>query len=248
MDLKDITFTIPVRIESTDRLNNLNYIVEFLLHNFDTNIIVYENGPAQVYENKRQIKHIFEQNNNALFHRTKYLNHMARLATTNYIANYDCDVFFPVKQIVRAYQILVNNETDGIFPYDGLFVNVPKNVPPLTYNVDGLNPNDYSNFGKNSMGGAIFWNKKVFMDGGMENEHFVSWGCEDWERLNRFTKLGYRIGRVKGPLYHITHSRNQNSSEENPHYQNNEVEFHKVNNMTKEQLQAYIKTWPWLFQ
>ena len=40
-DLKDITFTIPVRIDTPDRLYNINYTVEFLLRNFNNNIIVY---------------------------------------------------------------------------------------------------------------------------------------------------------------------------------------------------------------
>ena len=46
-DLTDITFTIPVRIDSHQRHDNLNYILNYLKNNFETNIIVYENGPAQ---------------------------------------------------------------------------------------------------------------------------------------------------------------------------------------------------------
>ena len=51
-DLKDITFTIPVRIDTPDRLYNINYTVEYLLRNFDTNIIIYENGPEPKYNNR----------------------------------------------------------------------------------------------------------------------------------------------------------------------------------------------------
>ena len=43
-DLKDITFTIPVRIDSKDRFDNIHYIIDYLTANFDTNIIVFENG------------------------------------------------------------------------------------------------------------------------------------------------------------------------------------------------------------
>lgn len=252
-DLSEITFTIPVRIDSTDRKENLICIINYLLQGGATNIIIYENGPEInkfVYDDKR-VK-IIREVNNGPFHRTQYLNKMAKLATTKLIANYDCDVMFPYKQLHKAYDILLNDEADIVFPYDGLFVNIPrillKDRTSCVHeaNVEELNPNDYPNFGKNSMGGALFWKRDVFVKGGMENENFISWGAEDWERVRRFTKLGYRFGRVKGPLYHIDHSRTQDSNESNPYYQRNVTEFQKVDAMSKEQLESYIKTWPWL--
>ena len=252
--LSEITFTIPVRIDSTDRYENLICIINYLLLAGANNVIIYENGPVInkfTYDHK-YVKIVREQNN-GLFHRTKYLNKMAKLATTNFIANYDCDVMFPFKQLYKAYDVLLKNEVDIIFPYDGLFVNIPRSLlkpGSKVYeqsNVESLKPEDYPNFGKNSMGGAIFWNKKVFVEGGMENENFISWGAEDWERFKRFTKLGYRIGRIKGPLYHVEHTRTQDSNESNPHYHRNVAEFQKVDTMDKAQLQEYVKTWPWLY-
>ena len=41
-DLKDCTFIIPIRIESTDRLRNVITVLCYLNYNFDTNIIVKE--------------------------------------------------------------------------------------------------------------------------------------------------------------------------------------------------------------
>lgn len=249
-DLKDITFTIPVRIDSKDRFDNIHYIIDYLTANFDTNIIVFENGPKQNLNLDKSIKYVFIENTGS-FHRTKYLNDMAKLAETKFIANYDCDVTFPVKQVLKAYNLLQENAVDFIYPYDGLFVNIVRatlDSEITNFNMDpaGLNPERYQNFGRNSMGGALFWNKKSFVEGGMENEKFVSWGCEDWERFHRFTKLGYRVGRVKGPLYHISHSRTQESNETNPFYQQNLIEFQKVDKMDKNALTEYIKTWPWL--
>lgn len=252
--LDNITFTIPVRIDSKDRYENLICIINYLLGAGAVNIIIYENGPEInkfVYDHKF-VKIIREQNSGP-FHRTKYLNKMAKMATTELIANYDCDVMFPYKQLHKAYDILVNDEADIVFPYDGLFVNIPrtlmhnKSCVEEKANVEDLNPDDYPNFGKNSMGGALFWKKKVFMEGGMENENFISWGAEDWERIKRFTKLGYRLGRVKGPLFHIDHSRTHDSNESNPYYQRNVIEFQKVDRMSKEELKEYIKNWPWLY-
>ena len=42
IDLKDVTFIIPARIEHKDRINNLIIITENLLNNFDCKIIICE--------------------------------------------------------------------------------------------------------------------------------------------------------------------------------------------------------------
>lgn len=251
-NLKDVTFTIPVRIDSQDRVNNINYILDYIYTNFDTNVIIFENGPKQVLQLKKENLIYRYTQDNSPFHRTKYLNDMAKLAKTDYIANYDCDVIFPVKQVLKAYSLLKDNKVDFVYPYDGLFVNITKHaldneITNFNFDPVDLNPEKYQNFGKNSMGGALFWNKKAFIDGGMENEKFVSWGCEDWERFHRFTKLGYKVGRIKGPLYHINHSRTQDSNENNPFYPQNLAEFQKIDKMDVSSLKEYMKTWPWLY-
>ena len=40
LDLKDVTFTIPVRIESEDRKRNLKTVIQYMVHHLDTNIII----------------------------------------------------------------------------------------------------------------------------------------------------------------------------------------------------------------
>ena len=81
---------------------------------------------------------------------------------------------------------------------------------------------------------------------GLENENFISWGYEDWERIRRVEKLGGTIGRVKGVLYHLTHNRNSNSSSSNPFYQFNGQEYNKIKSMDKEKLQKHISDWSWI--
>ena len=48
-DLKQVTFIIPIRIESEDRLRNVITSVAFLLNNFDTNIIIKEVDKTSVF-------------------------------------------------------------------------------------------------------------------------------------------------------------------------------------------------------
>ena len=49
-DLKDCTFIIPIRIESTDRLRNVITILCYLNSNFDTNIIVKEVDKESIFD------------------------------------------------------------------------------------------------------------------------------------------------------------------------------------------------------
>ena len=98
-----------------------------------------------------------------------------------------------------------------------------------------------------SIGGAIFFNKKSYINAGMENETFKSWGGEDDELLHRFTKLDYNITRTDGYLLHLVHDRGEFSQKRHIHYNNNIKELEKIGSMTKIQLSNYIKTWEWRY-
>ena len=91
----------------------------------------------------------------------------------------------------------------------------------------------------------MFFNKKSFISAGMENENYISYGPEDWERPIRFQTLGFKIERLDGNLYHINHWNGKNSSEDNPYYHHNNQEFEKIKKMNKQELQEYIKMWKW---
>ena len=62
------------------------------------------------------------------------------------------------------------------------------------------------------VGGAFLANLKSYIDAGLENESFYGWGLEDGERYYRWENLGYKIKRVSGPLFHLSHSRGMNSA------------------------------------
>ena len=94
--------------------------------------------------------------------------------------------------------------------------------------------------------GAIFLNRKDFIQAGMSNEHITSWGPDDAEQKKRMEILGYSMVRVAGPLFHLWHPRGINSS-----YGNQEErlrlteEYLKVASSGKVELQQYISTWGW---
>jgi hypothetical protein len=95
-------------------------------------------------------------------------------------------------------------------------------------------------------GGSVFWNRQKFIEVGMENENFLSWGPEDQERVERCMKLGYKWARVQGPLYHLEHARLQNSGDGHRFAKQNDEEFEKVKRFSPDELRSYIKGWSWI--
>lgn len=250
--LKDCTFTIPVLYDHNDRKQNLDLSVCMIQKSFDTNIIVGEQGGRRFeYMSKYCKYHSFDDVKE--FHRTKMLNDMAMMAETEIIANWDCDVIIPPMQIYLTCEA-IRNGAEMVFPYDGRFARFErlhwfkKIERHLDIGIIGNAPLK----GKNdtpvpvtSVGGAVFFNKESFIDGGLENENMISFGPEDVERSDRFKLLEYNVQRVGGCLYHISHWCGPNSSTKNPHFRANHVEIQKIRQMTKNQLREYVDSWPW---
>lgn len=219
-NLRDVTFLIPIRLDSIIRIENLVATIRFLKSNFCTNIIVLE---ADTYNNNilehilpRSVKYVFIKDNDPIFFRTHYLNIMTKMAKTEFVAIWDADVIVPKNQLVDSVNSLRLHFSDVALPYDGRFVEVTScvrdyyieqpNIKLLTSNIEKM----YLPYGMNMYGGAILVNKKKYMECGMENEKFYGWGPEDQERIERMRRKGCFIYRSKGILFHMTHPRNLN--------------------------------------
>src|SRR5215217_244826 len=89
IDLKDCTFVIPVSYDHRDRKVNLDISVCLLQRDFDTNVIVGEQGGNKFKYTSSFAKYVrfgFRH-----FHRTRMLNEMITASQTDYISNWDCD-------------------------------------------------------------------------------------------------------------------------------------------------------------
>lgn len=251
LDLRDVTFTIPVYIDHRHRRENLELSVAILLDSFETNIVVGEQGSLQVGYMKARTGFVHFSSMQH-FHRTKMLNDMAREATTPIVVNWDADVFIPPIQILLAAERIRSGE-DMVYPFDGRFARVPRvwhSPLKVARDVGIFGDNQFS--GKNgkplpttSVGGAIMFNRESFLNGGGENENMISFGPEDWERNFRFKALGYTVSRVTGCLYHLDHWCGPNSSTRNPFFKNNHAELDRMRAMTPAELEEYVGTWHW---
>lgn len=255
IDLRDVTFTIPLRYDTDDRIKIFNATMTFLNTQFATTVIVCEEdteprfrGLASRYPNCR---YFFEQTDSPLFHRTKLLNQMTLWATTPYIVNYDVDCVMPVNQYQDAVNQLRVGQADVLTGFTSHTWNVPRQLHDRIMHTGDISwLNTYmcicANTADIAMGGIVWWNRQKFIDAGMENENFVSWGPEDQERVYRAQKLGFKYGRVDGTLFHLEHRRLQNSWMNHRLFQQNESEFEKIKAMSEEQLRAYVDSWSWV--
>lgn len=256
-DLRGVTFTIPVAYDHLHRKQNLELNICMLQRDFNTNIIIGEQGanPKFAYMQEYcRYRHFFGMKE---FHRTKMLNEMALMSTTEIIVNWDADVFLPPLNILLAVESMVpvcsRESADVVYPYDGLFARVPRTwFKPLEKMLDlGIFqntkfPGTSAHDDTRSVGGAVFFNKKVFMKGGMENEKMISYAPEDRERFLRFTTLGYNIKRINGPIYHLDHWRGPNSSSANIHFKKNHKLYEEQKKLNREELLEEISWWPWM--
>lgn len=221
MDIKDLTFLIPVRVDSIIRIENLLMSVKCILQNFETNIMVleasdYENGILRKLLDKR-VQYMFVEDKDSVFYRTKYLNIMTRKSATPFVGIWDTDVIIPKEQIIDSIEKL-REGYEIAYPYDGHFYDTSdiirelyfrkKHISVLLKNKDKME----LIYGNKMKGGAMFVNKRAYMEAGMENEKFYGWGSEDFERYERWKILEYNIYCSNGCLFHLTHSRGNNST------------------------------------
>ena len=261
VDLSNATFIIPLRIESADRMRNIITLLCFLLGNFDTNIIVKEVDSEPVFEknvlpqikefigNDINLVHIFEKSDDPVFYRMHILNEMLAMSKTDVVINYDCDVLMPVETYVNAYESILNGTCDVVYPYGN--GNFQKQVHVTDEIVSDFLNNDFdlsildksSQVSTSDFGWVQFFNRSVYIEGGMENENFRGSSPEDKERFFRFTTLEYKVGRIDNWIYHLEHSRGANSWPEsirgNPYMAQNFEVWNHLQTLNKQKLKEY---------
>jgi hypothetical protein len=263
VDLSNATFIIPIRIESSDRLRNVITTTAFLLEKFNTNIIIKEVDSESIFQRDAlpilneildieiTVNHIFEKSDEPLFHRQKVLNEMIAEANTKIVINYDCDVLLPLNSYLNAYQLIFDNVYDVVYPYgNGMYqyqVQATDDVVSYflqTSDFDYLK--DHSKIHTSDFGWVQFFDRQVYIDGGMENENFKAYAPEDKERFYRFSALGYNVGRIDDYVYHLEHSRGENSWFSNPYMKENLDLWELIQKLNKQQLIDYYSSQPYL--
>ena len=186
----------------------------FLLDNFDTTVMVKEVDEQSrfVMEPLPQILefcdtidglvHSFEHTTAPTFHRQRVLNDMIMEAKTEIVVNYDCDIILPVESYLSAYNSILDNEADVVYPYgDGEYQYrvmaddelvseflsndfdhsiLRRSLPSMMLSMDSVSSLTVRFTSK------VVWKMRTFV-----------YALEDVERFYRFTTLGYSVGRIE---------------------------------------------------
>ncbi|HLR38036.1 MAG TPA: galactosyltransferase-related protein [Chitinophagaceae bacterium] len=254
IDLRDVTFLIPIRIDSESRLENLYIVTQYIYKFFRTSVLIGESDSSSKIDPlllPPNCKLFYRKDNNRLLHRTMLNNYLIKKAQSSIIVIHDTDVVLPLDQIIQATNLIRDTNTAMVSPYSGELFNVDnlfkvmfgKLLDPLFFT---LNRNKFYVSAKRAWGGSTFLSKTMYRNAGLENENISSWGPEDVERTKRLMRLDYKVKRVDGPLFHLPHERKENSG-----YEDQEIyfrlmeEYLSICNMEKNDLENYIQHWAW---
>lgn len=252
LDLRDVTVLVPFRADSADRKRNLRWIISFLLKHADTTVLIGEDkaGPSDVAdalgpELAARCRHLHLTGNDTPFtHKAHLLNRMVEAAETPIVALHDTDVVVDPVQYALARDA-VRGGAAMAFPYNGLFFWIlGREVHRFGHTLSAAPLNAvcprFPLMHRDSPGGGAFFDRAALLAAGGYNERFVSWGYEDDEIVERLRRLGLRVERVPGPLYHLEHARPENSTDRNPFIDANKAELERIQAMDADALRAEI--------
>ena len=254
-----LSFLMPCRIESSDRLRNVISSVGYLAKNFpDCKIIIQEVDKQSVFREKviphltnlfgkypENISHRFEESKEAFFHKTRILNDLLLAADTDIVFNYDVDVVYPLSSYSTAYNMISQGGYDAVYTFGcGIYQWAVQynDVVFRDFLKSGLDTSvldSNSRLSPSVMGWGQMIKRQVQIDAGLWNENFISWGAEDCEFHYRIPALGYKVGRINDFVYHLDHSRTFNSHYNNPKFMDNHNLWQTIRTWDKETLVKY---------
>lgn len=267
IDLSNCTFIIPIRIDSKDRTRNITTVLCYLLKTFNTRVILKEVDAKPLVEEYvmeqigefldedeiTNLTYVFEQSDNPEFHRMKILNEMLDQVKTDVVSNYDCDALLKPEICIEAVKLIAEKNYDLVYPYEigdyqyQIFTTdeIVSDFINRDFNFSILEKK--SNIYRSEFGHVQFLKTKSYINGGMENENFISWSPEDKERHYRFKTLGYNVGRIQHSyVYHLEHFRGYNSSFSNPYIVKNNELWEYLQTLTQKQLERYYQSQKYL--
>jgi hypothetical protein len=190
------------------------------------------------------IKYVFEKAESEIFHRTKFLNKMLMMTKTPVVINYDIDILLEPYVYKKCTDKILNG-IDLIYPYfwgdsqRRVFYN-GRNKLKIFLDLTKLIPEEYD-ICRSEYGHCQFFNRNSYINGGMENENFISYAPEDQERGYRFKTLGYKVEWSNDHVYHMEHTRGNNSSSNNIMMDHNNRLFEYIKSLDKNNLYKYYK-------
>ncbi|MBV1776593.1 glycosyltransferase [Burkholderiaceae bacterium DAT-1] len=250
-----ITFIIPIRIDSKDRLINLSTVIRQLSQEFtESEIIVIEQSDEQKAKDlalKGNCRYVWQQSDTS-FCKSLAINHGLKIRQHKICCVYDADVLISSKAISLGVNIIENSTFQVVLPYNQICTNITGKTKEFI--IETLDFSNFSNFTnirdaksyKDATphilnGGVILFNAEIAISCGGFNKKMISYGWEDTEFHVRLRKLGYPMYMLHSfSIVHLDHQRGADSKP-NENYFKNETEFFHIKNLNKKQLAAYVE-------
>lgn len=260
--MMDLTFLIPTRIETEDRLRNIISSVSYLLRHIPAKVIVKEvsNHPTfkfraipeiRKYVDISNLTYLYEETQEPLFYKSKVLNDLIVASDTKVVANYDADCILPLESYYQAYDAIIKDQADVVYPYGcGIYqwrAEYNQDIyGQFVTQLDTSVLDKQKTLSNSTIGWTQFVNRQKYIESFMMNENFISWGCEDDEFYYRMSVLGNRIGRIDNYVYHLEHSRTHNSWFSNPNFNSNYHLWNTIKTFDRNQLIDYYENQDYL--
>lgn len=250
---------VALRVDHADRLINAEIVLNYLIQNIkDKEIILVENSFESYYErmnltDRKDIIHIYQQNNDELFHRMKCINDGLTVAKFPISLIYDIDVLLPIKVFEELKTMILTQKYDIVKPFNNppgcVYIHqsnkqdlLEKSTKGHSFDIGNYQMKTHDKVGFAGNGFVVCVNTETYKSLGGENEGFLAYGPEDNERYYRFQTLDKKVGFLDNPVYHLEHFRTNNSSRSNPLFNANEELFKYIRNMSKSELSKYYET------
>ena len=262
-DLHDVDVVIPVRIDSPDRLENLDTVLSYFDASFHGHRIAVLEHAATPEARACAAAHGADYHfieSRGCFHKSRIFNLGVALADRPYVLLYDCDVLLPPAALVEARRQLAEDRLDFVYPYNGILLQLPRErlrdhgITPssllqqlpacVTDRHVALPPGVeflHGTSAEPSAGAALMAVRRRLVLAGGFNENIVSYGCEDTELATRLRILGERVAWLGDySAYHVSHRRGTDSHYNNFH-RANLAEWRKVEAMDRPTLEGYVR-------
>lgn len=262
--MMDLTFLIPVKLDSSDRVKNIITVISYLLLNYDAKVLVKEFDTKTKFktlilhqlqnrltpDQLKNLEYFYEIQDKKYFHKTKVLNDLLMMSKTEVVCNYDADVILPISSVQKSYEMIISGKSDAVYPYGvGTYqkvVNYPKEVFNKFVSSD-MKENDiktleqFSTSSSSTIGWCQFVRRENYIKSFMMNENFQAWGPEDCEFYYRLNFLGNKVDRINDFVYHLEHARSKDSWFSNPMWRENTELWYWIRNQSKESFLNYYK-------
>ena len=174
-DLKSqLTLVFPVRIDCEERRENLRVVLR-QLDGLGCRMLVLEADAVPALGEEAWpdgVEYTFVEDASKVFHRTRYINELLRMAGTEVVGVWDTDVLVGYAQIGEAVQRILEGCTIA-YPYNGQFVMLSEQMsvhtrkkPDLEY-LRSMRLNSF--FGRRLFGGAYLVHRQRYFQCGGEN-------------------------------------------------------------------------------